>query len=76
MSKTARMWSELAGAAMILLSAGCETFVTRPLTDSQDDGVTYRLERKLDDLWLQVGAIRNKVDPDPQTFFTTSSPAR
>lgn len=64
---------ELMGLAMVLLSAGWEFFVERTLTDISQDAKFYRVERKLDELWWQVGAIRTQVDPDPKYALRVQS---
>ncbi|MGH7984563.1 MAG: hypothetical protein ACREFF_15680 [Candidatus Udaeobacter sp.] len=70
-----RKWAiriEIVGAALVLASAGWELFIERPITDMQHDSVSFRIEDKLDHLWLQIGAIRHKVDPDTSFFWTIS----
>jgi|ERR1700720_1646224 len=56
---------ELTGLAIVLLSAGWEFFIERELSDISQDAAFYRIERKLDNLWWQVGAIRYRVEPNP-----------
>ena len=68
---------ELAGLVIVLLTAGWEFFVERNLTDISQDASFYRIERKLDGLWEQVGAIRERVEPNPsvQTLTITHADA-
>jgi hypothetical protein len=61
--KTA-IYVELIGAAIILASAGWELFIERPLQEMQHASDRFRIENKLDVLWLQSMVIRHKVDPD------------
>jgi hypothetical protein len=63
---------ELIGALLVLMSAGWELFIERPVLDIQQDQVSFRIENKLDFLWLQVGAIRHKVEPDGNFAWTIS----
>ncbi len=66
---------ELAGLVIVLLTAGWEFFVERKLTDISQDASFYRIERKLDGLWEQVGAIRERVEPNPSYQTLTISHA-
>jgi hypothetical protein len=65
------VYLELIGAALVLASAGWELFIERPLGDMSQGAAFYRVEKKLDAIWLQMGAVRQKVDPDPKTTIST-----
>jgi hypothetical protein len=73
MRKTARLL-EVIGAILVLASAGWELFIERTFIDIQQDEAMFRIENKLDYLWIQVGAIRDKIDPDKVSSSVSISP--
>ena len=65
---------ELIGAILVLVSVGWELFIERPTIDLQQDATSFRIEDKLDQMWIQIGAIRDKIDPTPGFTSSTESP--
>jgi hypothetical protein len=66
---------EIVGLAVVLFTTGWEFFVERTLNEISQDASFYRIERKLDDMWFQVGAIRYKVEPNSAYSFAAINPA-
>jgi len=55
---------EIYGMAFILLSAGWEIFFESKAKDFSQDNAFYRVEKKIDETWNQIGSIQDQINPE------------